>query len=187
MASASCFFFVFLNIFDFITDIFLAITLCATMTSGGISLGTLLAIVSIIGLCLGLRHVNNQSKQPTTNEYDNGQAEGYKICTLKMCKLFVEDIPSMIIVMIISISGIGTVDCTKKNFIGMTLSTQAIIASMVSAFILVITFLMECGMKPCKYGQKCKGFCGCLCALVLIFVIISIWTTSLLMGLGCES
>eukprot|EP01083_Nonionella_stella_P002020 5821_1 len=176
--SASCFFWVIVHMVDFITDIMLAIKLITTHldNDNGIFLGGILGVLSTIGLCLGLYHVQNQSKLDARKQSNDGRtnvSSNKRTCfTCKMCKMLVEDIPSMIICGI-AITFIRE-DCSKNNWLGINVGTQIIITSTVSAVILVFTF--------CK---ECKGCVGFLFVVIIVVLIGAVYTLTALNRFGC--
>ena len=110
-------------------------------------MGSILIGVSVIGLCLGIIHV--------IINRDQFNLDDHIICSFKMFKIWIEDIPSMIISVILA-SDYGK-DCNQKNWMGMNAYDQILLTSIASTIGLIWVIFMGCCLKQLKMNLKKDG------------------------------
>lgn len=172
-------FWVVLNLFDFITDLSLAISLLSEGEyTGLVTMGAVLMAVSVIGVCLGIAH--------TIIMRDHDSDDDHCICSLKMIKIWIEDIPSMIISCIIA-SGYAK-DCGQVNWLGIDAYTQVILTSIASTLGMVFTIIMECCYKAIKDDDKevWQKVFGCFGALIMSSLVVVLWIILAGGNFGCD-
>ena len=180
MSAVSVVFWIVWNLFDFGTDISLAISLVSEEgDSALITMGSILIGVSVIGLCLGIIHV-------VINRDHDSDIDDHIICSFKMVKIWVEDIPSIFISVVLA-SDYGK-DCDQTNWMGMDAYTQILLTSIASTIGLVWCIFMECCFKAIKddFKELWQKICGCFGMMFMITLIVLLWYLLAANNFGCD-